>query len=1225
MSNEFVARKGLISLQTSSFKEDVYISGSLRVGTFATSSNFTVSGSAYISRGLTVDGGITGSLYGTSSWAVSASWAPTAISASYVSGSMTGSLSASYIDFLQTPDLANQIGRLQWDSDLGTLKLTLRGGNVTVPLGFDEVAYVYNAEATTLNKGEVVYVSGSNTDRIAVKRASATGDSTSARTLGIVAESIASSQSGYVTTRGLLRDVNTNGYNAGDTLYLSTASGQFTNIKPQAPIHMVYVGFVARVGTSNGIIFTMVQNGYELDEIHDVRINNKAAGDLLVYSSSGLWENTKTLVGNYTVSGSINVSGGVTGSLFGTSSYAISSATSSYVQFTNYNVRLANGAGNSLSSGYGVENTFIGRDAGGGVNNGSQNIYIGSYSGYSNNGVYNVNIGHNAGAMGVGNENVFVGNNTGGTEGSGTGEIRRNVSIGSYAGSKLGGTGRSEYNTLVGYFAARYLESGSNNTVLGNNAGYSLYQNYGNTIIGANVDVGEANNTIAIGDGQGNIRYYVNSVGNTAIGKTSPINAKLDVLGDVAITGSLRIFGSITGSLLGTSSYALNALTSSYISALAQSLKITGSVDITGSLYLTGSFNASTDANVMGNLGVGTSSPFGRLHAEWSVDGQTGGVYVRNTNGGTSAYGGIYLGNNSSGTEGFIGVLGSANSGNYGGSRSMLIGLNSTSPIVFMTAGTEKVRIDSDGKVGIGVKTPSTKLHVSGSITADGGGTESQVYVNNGANTSYLFNSTTAIGLYDSTNLRFYNVYDRSNNSWAFYTSGSVKLYINSSGNVGIGNTNPGQLLTVGTNFSPYSTSQLSVSSGGNNSFVAVYGNNSAGLYLTNPSRTWAVGAGAASGGDKFEIYDGGNYAYRLVINSSGNVGIGTTTPNVKLEVIGSVIATGSFTARDATEAQVRLSGGSNLSYVFNTSTAFGFYDSTNSRHMSYYDRDTNDWRFFTSGTQRMIISGSGNVGIGTSTPNEKLEVAGNIRLASAGYIDYVSELRYVGSAWLTYNTGTGKITVKNASGNGVAIDGGNVTIGKQSAANAALDIVGNTIITGSLTVTAPITASSLVVTNLYVTTISSSVVYSSGSNTFGNLSTDKHQFTGSVQITGSLTSNGLLTAATMSVSTLLGNVNISGSLTTTGLITAPSMSISNLLVTTISSAVLQASGSNIFGGALTDKQQFTGSVDITGSLAVSGTIYGSLQGTSSVAISSSYATTASYTSTASYIDGGFY
>jgi len=113
-----------------------------------------------------------------------------------------------------------------------------------------------------------------------------------------------------------------------------------------------------------------------------------------------------------------------------------------------------------------------------------------------------------------------------------------------------------------------------------------------------------------------------------------------------------------------------------------------------------------------------------------------------------------------------------------------------------------------------------------------------------------------------------------------------------------------------------------------------------------------------------------------------------------------------------------------------------------------------------------------GSVGIGTYTPNEKLEVVGNIRLTAGAYIDYISELRYVGSAWLTYNTSTGKITIKNASGNGVAIDGGNVTVGKQSAANALFDIAGNTIISGSLNITSGVTGS-LLGTSSYTLTAS--------------------------------------------------------------------------------------------------------------------------------------------------------
>ena len=283
-----------------------------------------VTGSMTLTGSLRVQGGITGSLYGTSSWAISASWAPNAISASLTATAsyLIGNASSSYVDFLQTADLPAQAGRLQWESDFGTLEFTLRGGTVTFPIGFTEISYVYNNEATTLNKGEVVYVSGSNNDRIGVKRASAAGDATSARTLGLVADSIAAGGSGYVITRGILRDVDTSMYNAGDILFVSSSAGQLTNVKPQAPIHMVYAGFVTRVGVGNGIIFVMVQNGYELDEIHDVRILNKSTGDLLIQSSSGLWVNSKTLVGQYTVDG------GITGSLHGTSSYSL---TASYI------------------------------------------------------------------------------------------------------------------------------------------------------------------------------------------------------------------------------------------------------------------------------------------------------------------------------------------------------------------------------------------------------------------------------------------------------------------------------------------------------------------------------------------------------------------------------------------------------------------------------------------------------------------------------------------------------------------------------------------------------------------------------------------------------------------------------------------------------------------------------------------------------------------------------
>jgi hypothetical protein len=76
-------------------------------------------------------------------------------------------------------------------------------------------------------------------------------------------------------------------------LYLSpTTAGTWTTTKPSAPQHLVYVGIVIRSHPTQGVILVAVQNGYELDELHDVAIASKANNDLLAYeSSTDLWKN----------------------------------------------------------------------------------------------------------------------------------------------------------------------------------------------------------------------------------------------------------------------------------------------------------------------------------------------------------------------------------------------------------------------------------------------------------------------------------------------------------------------------------------------------------------------------------------------------------------------------------------------------------------------------------------------------------------------------------------------------------------------------------------------------------------------------------------------------------------------------------------------------------------------------------------------------------------------
>lgn len=152
---------------------------------------------------------------------------------------------------------------------------------------------VRNASGATLPKGTIVYISGANGNNVRVTPAIATSDATSARTLGWLAESIANNASGLCQIEGYLEGLDTQGLTAGSQLYLSgTVAGAFQVTKPQAPIHLVYVGVVTKVSAGDGHVFVKVQNGYELDELHNVQITSVADGDVLEYdSATSLWKN----------------------------------------------------------------------------------------------------------------------------------------------------------------------------------------------------------------------------------------------------------------------------------------------------------------------------------------------------------------------------------------------------------------------------------------------------------------------------------------------------------------------------------------------------------------------------------------------------------------------------------------------------------------------------------------------------------------------------------------------------------------------------------------------------------------------------------------------------------------------------------------------------------------------------------------------------------------------
>jgi len=220
-----------------------------------------------------------------------------------------------YIDFnTNFTGSTTQQGRVSWDKGTGTLNITVGDtgtGLIDLQVGQEEIVRVYNSELTDLLKGEVVYVVGHQGNRPSVKRALATSDGYSVTTLGMVDSTIGAGTEGYVTTFGIISNLNTNGLTGGTPIFLSpTVAGGYTSVKPQAPNHIVLLGYVVRPNSTNaGSIFINISNGWELDELHDVRISGATTGDLLMrstYNGSNLWVNTKNLIGDYTISNSLS-------------------------------------------------------------------------------------------------------------------------------------------------------------------------------------------------------------------------------------------------------------------------------------------------------------------------------------------------------------------------------------------------------------------------------------------------------------------------------------------------------------------------------------------------------------------------------------------------------------------------------------------------------------------------------------------------------------------------------------------------------------------------------------------------------------------------------------------------------------------------------------------------------------------------------------------------------
>jgi hypothetical protein len=348
------------------------------------------------------------------------------------------------------------------------------------------------------------------------------------------------------------------------------------------------------------------------------------------------------------------------------------------------------------------------------------------------------------------------------------------------------------------------------------------------------------------------------------------------------------------------------------------------------------------------------------------------------------------------------------------------LGTYSNSDFLLLSNGTERMRINSSGNVGIGTTNPTEKLHVAGVAQILDDGARGRITFQISSTQNDLYSTTTAFD--DYRNLRL------SSNELILSSGGTTeRMRITSAGNVGIGTT------------TPFSNAKLQIrpSSDVNIAFQPSNG-------LSNGGKINAFDD-AASVNVNLE-FNGLNLGFktneseRMRITSAGNVGIGTSSPSEKLTLSGGALRLESATGVSSyvhyiSPGNDEWSAGMNGAYDFQIAYSNGL------------------------GTPRMTLLKGGNVGIGTTSPNNKLDVNGNINVPSTNFYRYDGDTGLIGSATSIVGGASNQLGIRasndilfatNGANERMRItSGGNVGIGTSSP-SAKLDVNG-TLNVGSL------------------------------------------------------------------------------------------------------------------------------------------------------------------------------
>lgn len=735
------------------------------------------------------------------------------------------------------------------------------------------ITEVYNSTGATLTKGTIVYINGGQGNLPTVTKALATGDSTSAQTFGVVQADITNNNNGYVVVAGKLSDLDTQAYTEGTQLYLSsTTAGAWTSTKQYAPAHLVYVGIVVRSHPTQGIVEIKIQNGYELDELHNVAAQTPTNNDGLFWeASTSLWKNKSisTILGGTPVTGS--------GTLYALTKWGFTSGA-----IINSNL---------YDTGSVIYN-----------NNATAGAFAVQFNGNATSGMsYGllINAGSDANDIALRIQNV-----------SSTSEY-----------FFVYGDGKVKMNNIPN-------ATTDTDTFLVSDGGFIKYRTGAQLLS----DIGGQAALTNPVTGTGTTNYLpkftgTSSIGNSVLQETSG-NIQLDNTSAVYIanSSSTSYYGGLSIRQSGTerARFAANSTEGAYI----YSPTFAG-------------FSILSDAgtflrlNASGNLGLGVTP------SAWasglSVFQGSSSLSVGNSgNGGMNVLANAYYGSNWT-------YVSSAQASWY----QQIDGKHAWHIAPSGTAGnaisfTQAMTLNASGNLSIGNTNDTYKLDVSGTGRFTG-----DVSVIKSSDASFIVNNTSASG-------KSYRLVSKDDGKFYIQNTGVADLFNIASTGAATFSSSVTQSASDSRLLGGDTAGRYIISNSDTSAYMAIYGSASAtanqiGL-ITNSLITFNTGSG---------------YAERMRISSTGNVGIGTTSPTQ-----GKLVVSGGVANSIATIA-ASISGGSNALNIGDDGTNAVLGVANSGTDMVFLKRVAGVY------SEAMRITSGGNVGIGTTSPSAVLEVAG--------------------------------------------------------------------------------------------------------------------------------------------------------------------------------------------------------------------------------------------------------